>query len=361
MKANLSRFLGALAISWGLSTAAWGQQPLPAPAPLPAPTPAVDGTRNNDSGTTAPMPVVPGGTIDALLPRGGLGGTWVVGGGIYVLGPISSNARAFTNEPIIGRASETNFTVNLNVAPLAFVGYSWDNGWGVRFRWYQFSADASASATFAGQVEDATGRQAQLLGSGTVSASGHLHVSAYDLEATYNTTMGQWLLVGSAGARYGQINQGYGFEAAAVATGRSFASSDNHDFNGFGPTFALEGHRRLGDSTFGLYASARASILFGSGQYSDSSMLTISPGNGRATGLGTSSSSSQTSVIPVGELEFGGEWSRAWGRLRLFAQVGVVGQIWWGTGSASDSASSQSGAPSNLGFIGGVARAGVSF
>jgi hypothetical protein len=70
----------------------------------------------------------------------------------------------------------------------------------------------------------------------------------------------------------------------------------------------------------------------------------------------------QADVIPVGELEIGGEYSRDLGRYRLFAQAGLVGQVWWGAGNAANNNSG--GSPNNssdLGFLGFVFRGGISF
>jgi hypothetical protein len=68
------------------------------------------------------------------------------------------------------------------------------------------------------------------------------------------------------------------------------------------------------------------------------------------------------SLMPVGELEVGAEYGYQFGRARVFAQTGLVGQIWWGAGNASDTADNlSSDSSSNLGFIGLVFRAGVTY
>jgi len=326
-----------------------------------APNPGAIGT----GGTCSPTPIICGGCLESFLPKCGFGGTWVAGGGVYYMEAIYNNNRAFVADS--GKAfsstfASQNFNNNLQVAPLAFVGYSWDNGFGIRFRWFGFNQNQSAGTTIGSgniTVFDASGNNTIGFGKGTtIVANSHLYLSAYDLEATYNTTIGKWLLIGSAGARYAQINQAYSIASVDAAGVALAGSGSNHDFNGFGPTVSLEGHRQIGCSGFGVYASARASILFGSGHLSSGSVT------GPASDIGFTSSTasgSQTSVIPVGEMEIGGEWSKAWGRFRVFAQVGVIGQIWWGTGNAAEPTIFSSGSPSNLGFIGGVARAGIAF
>jgi len=374
MKATLTRFLGTLAIGWGLTAAVWAQQPLPGPTPLPPPTQAGPPDQAPPPGITispggcTPAPIVSGGCLDSCLPQCGFGGTWVVGGGVYYMAPFYNNNRAFTTSSTTFAATGTatttgltNFNNKLQIAPLAFVGYSWDNGVGIRFRWFQFREDNSAGATLDGttSVSDALGNvmtPGPAAKGTTVTASAHLYLSAYDLEATYTYACGKWLVIGAAGARYAQINQGYSANATDPAGVAIFNGGSNHNFNGFGPTVALEGHRQICDLGFGVYASARASILFGSGHLSNGFSVTALDDPTSVSNAG-----SQVSVIPVGELEMGGEWTTCWRRFRFFAQVGVVGQIWWGTGNASEPTINSSGSPSNLGFIGGVARAGITF
>jgi len=113
--------------------------------------------------------------------------------------------------------------------------------------------------------------------------------------------------------------------------------------------------------------SARGSLLFGSGsQFGSATAPDLI--NGGVNAVGTNS---QTSVMPVGEIELGSEVFYNWGRFRLFGQVGVVGQAWWGAGNASQGLNLAASTPTfptttgqgnnTLGFIGGVARVGLSF
>jgi hypothetical protein len=51
-------------------------------------------------------------------------------------------------------------------------------------------------------------------------------------------------------------------------------------------------------------------------------------------------------MLSIGELEFGLQYSRSWGRgAALFVRGGYEGQIWWGAGGPTDT-------DSNLGLDG---------
>ena len=160
---------------------------------------------------------------------------------------------------------------------------------------------------------------------------------------------------------YVHMSQSYTLNVNDPVNG-TFFSNGSHDFNGFGPTVAFEGHYRFGNSDFGLYGSTRGTLLFGSNaqNYFATTPMTSLAGSSSAAG-----------ILPVGELEIGGEWSHCWGRFRLSAQLGVIGQIWFNGGNAAQSANlsgaggtnfgGQINSPGNFGFFGGVGRVGVSF
>src|SRR5262249_50658941 len=69
------------------------------------------------------------------------------------------------------------------------------------------------------------------------------------------------------------------------------------------------------------------------------------------------------SVLPIGELEIGVEYSRNVGRAKAFVQTGFVGQVWWGGGNASniDPNGFTSAASQNFGFVGLALRAGIRY
>jgi len=346
-----------------------GQSPLPDPVPVlaPAASNAVAPSTKDITGTATVIPATPivaGGCLDTCLPR--CNGGWSVGGGVYVMQPFFGSNPAFFTQRTVGGATVTHqqdFSSEISVAPLAYLGYTWANGWGIRGRWFEFTSSGSAGSPINSSttVFDATSVLGALPApagtTATAIASSRMILSVYDLEATYARTFDQWSFLFSAGVRYAHLSQDYSISVTdAGANLGSVASSQT--FNGLGPTLALEAHRQLGSSDFALYGSARGSLLFGTLDQDSSASPVIRGG-----------SSSSTDVLPIGELEMGGEWGHTCERFRFSAQLGVVGQIWWGGGNASQGAYLNTinigGLPpssaGNFGFIGGVFRAGVSF
>jgi hypothetical protein len=99
-----------------------------------------------------------------------------------------------------------------------------------------------------------------------------------------------------------------------------------HNFHGVGPTLAVESRRPFGASGLALIASARGSVVLGSAKQ-DAALpdQNVVAADHRDRGL------------PIGELELGLEYGRALGGSRLFGQVALVGQDWFGAGGASRS------------------------
>ena len=88
------------------------------------------------------------------------------------------------------------------------------------------------------------------------AAGSNMTLSVYDLEATRVFTLDRWSFLAAGGLRYAHLNQNFSVSLAdaGVNVGTETAS---HNFNGFGPTLALEARRQLGDTDFGLYGTAR--------------------------------------------------------------------------------------------------------
>jgi len=339
--------------------------PLPA-APLPSKTAASDpmmpAHRNEFTNMNFDVNVT-NSVHDDPRPSG----YWTIGGGVYFMTPYyTSNPAFFTGNATGTNFALTDFHQHMTVSPLAWVGYTWDNGWGIRGRWFQFSGNAQAGFT-----ADANTTEVGIPTAGTfgitpgtlVAATNNLRLNAYDLEATNLWVLGRWSFLASAGVRYVHYSQDYQFIALDPVFGNTTASSGNN-FNGAGPTLSVEMRRLIGfndgpgDGTrVYLYASARGSLLYGaSHQFATGSIgFSVSDPNFVA---------SQTTVVPVGELEIGAEWTNTFGRLRFFAQAAFIGQAWCGGNNASAGIAGfefGTGVLSNFGFVGGVVRAGINF
>src|SRR5262249_17998589 len=157
------------------------------------------------------------------------------------------------------------------------------------------------------------------------------------VEVTQDWRPGRWILTGSAGARYVHMSQSY--EAATKLTAGVNSPFDgdllisaSHNFNGAGPIVGLNAKRALGNSGLSLYGNSRATILFGTGKEVNSYFASEGVGNSIRENL----TSRQTDVLPILEMEFGGEYGKRIGRTYAFAQVGFVSQVWFGGGNATN-------------------------
>jgi hypothetical protein len=297
-------------------------------------------------------------------------GTWSAGAGIYLIAPnfeTNPAVRISTATGVATTTTQRDFTWGSEVAPLAWLAYTREDGWGVRGRWYNFDGDSNVSAVHDGSAgltlifPDPLG----VIGTPTVTTEStfdiqsNLRLDVWDLEATKSLQSGPWTLLVAAGVRYAHMSQDYNFVGVETATGDTATLRSGHNFNGIGPSFALESRRALGGNGLALYGNARGAVLFGTAKQTAFFALADAAGVVTASALNTAQ---QSDVLPVGELEVGLEYGRQMGHVRVFAQAGFVGQVWWGAGNASNTAIfGSSDNSSNLGFVGGAFRLGFSF
>jgi hypothetical protein len=329
------------------------QPPAPAPAPAPVPVPSVP----------VPGPVVNGGTCSSGCASTSPGGcfnflhnhcgTWTASIGAYYMVPVFESNPAYVT--LNGTAFGTqSFNHDFEVAPLATLGYTGLNGWGVRGRVFTFDGDGTntSSPSVGTTIIPAGPSLGTVLGAGdAVVASSNLSLDVYDFEATYTWSNGPWSWLASAGARYVDLSQDYNLSivSGGVATNTVTGTSS---FKGAGPTFSFEARRQLANPALALYGTVRGSILFGSGEQTSA---TSGAGFGAFT-----TTANQTDVLSIGEMEIGGEWGKDFGRYRLFTQLGFVGQVWFGGGNAAQGPNGTD-LGQNFGFYGGVARIGLNF
>jgi hypothetical protein len=369
MRQKLLRILSLFVVG-GLALPATAQPPAPTPGPLPTevqPLPNPDTIPNGNPGIVqgAPPPIsanIVGSTLGCGDGCCNPTGYWTISGGIYYMRPfIGSNPAIFTSSgigtPLIIN-HQADFSQRFNVAPTANLGYTFGNGWGIRGHWDQFSSNGSSSANVpaGGSIFPASGNPiVGTPGPASALASSNVRLSVFDLESTYTSTWGQWSYLVGGGLRYAAIKQSYELDVTPTGGALNFFTAE-HNFSGLGPTAAFEARRQIGCSCISVYGTVRGSLLFGWG-----SQNSVSGINGAETIAGGGSSAS---VIPIGEGEVGIEASHSWGRFRVFVQFGVVGQVWWGVGNASTGLDLSTGGTSsnnNIGFVGGVVRAGVNF
>jgi hypothetical protein len=334
-------------------------------------------------------------------------GRWYAGGGIYWMQPNFQTNPAFRTSTVgVAVAPVTAATVNrqrdfsydAEIAPLFWLGYEGANGLGVRGRWFNFEGDSNVAVSNTGAdpalivgtpsplgvTPIISSTAAVVLGGvttgglGTLSAVSDLNLDVWDLEATKRFTPGQWNLLVAAGLRYAHMSQNYraGGTLTVPVTGEILTEDlrASHNFNGLGPTLALESKRALGDSGLSFYGNARGSVLFGNGRQRANRSNIVTLGGVTLANVLEDNETSQDDVLSVGELEVGAEYGANAGRFRWFVQAGFVGQVWLGAGNASNTAAFGGGvvgAPaasvvsgtesSNMGFVGGVFRLGINF
>ncbi len=352
--------------------------PITSGPPVIPPTPVVSGGTcgggilGGCGGGILSTPIFHGGLLDSVLPAGNGcgcgGGNWIAGGGVYVIQPFFSTNPAFSTKRIVGTSlanRQYDIGQQVNVAPLAFIGYNFGNNFGIRARWFDFQGNGHNGTTLGTGESVLTPTGTFVAGSpgSTVSANSSLHLQVYDLEFTYLQGDPNWSLLYSAGVRYALTSQNYQLNVADSSTGALNTFNAYHNFGGIGPTLALEGRHQLGNTPFALYGSGRGSILFGAASQNSSANTPSADTDFTLV----SGDSRQTIVLPVGEIELGAEWAQTYGRVHVFVQVGVVGQVWWGGGNASQALylstgpGNSSSQTNNFGFLGGVARAGIAF
>jgi hypothetical protein len=350
-------------------------------------------------GTLVPPPPANGGTADVAPPllapgeiasptegtapsdRSGV----ISGVGLYLIQPYFQNNPAYTvffektvntvldptnpnTQTLAEGADRVNVHQHLAVAPLVWLGYVNEDGFGGRARWWSYRQGTSQTmnlAPFAGSfstsmqmgqtvivstgtlytVTSATPLGLQAFGdtlgiqhgaeATALTVTTELSLQVIDLELLQDFRAGGCNFLFAAGLRLASLDQtynAYDFQSASAAELRTLLSSYN--FRGLGPTVALETRRPLGDSGLSLYGSARGALIFGSADQNASfggqELRNDDPNPQFAN-------QHRDRALPVAEMEVGVEYGRPVGRSWLFGQVALVGQEWFGAGNASDS------------------------
>ncbi len=278
-------------------------------------------------------------------------------GGIYLFQPTFQSDPALVVTHAGGGTQQLDFHRNMIASPTAWLGITTDRGWGVRARWYTFDQNATLiQAAGAGDTLTPASPVKAVLTPvfATASATSELHLDSWDFEGTCTLQRAHWLLLLGGGLRYVHLDQTYSAVLTDAAGGLTTAGA-NHNFNGVGPTFSLQGKRPFGHTCFATYGNVHGSVLFGS---ASDTYTGLAP-----TGASGSFSRHTIDVLPIGELEVGVEYNKPVQHTCVFVQAGFVGQVFWGGGSPSnfDSVNSSASANSNFGLVGLAVRAGITF
>ena len=285
---------------------------------------------------------------------------WLAGADLVLLRPFFSHNPAFTVMQADGASFEnftdTNFTYDLAMSPRIWLEYRSADDLGVRTQFWQFDQGSNAATTSPpangfGRVIPPTFDGVDIsttIPTDRFIADSALNAYYIDAEVTKRGSFACWDVVGSAGLRYASVEQRY---TAQLRTGPGTLAgllNLQHRVQGIGPTLAIETRRSLFDGLT-LFANGRGSLLFGQSQ------ATFIGGEDLdlATPFHTSYRSSQDSLLPIGEMQLGGEWwSPASSLGQLFVRSALETQFWNGVGNAS----SENG---NLGLIGFSVGVGI--
>ena len=184
------------------------------------------------------------------------------------------------------------------------------SGFGVRFQYFDWENDPSAtSPNYVGNWENGV----DLEFSGAVE----IDVMAIDIEATQRAVFRAWDLVVSGGLRHGQVEIS---QPGDLFTGVStfYGIRSGVEFEGTGPTMALEAIRPLGQTNLSLVGRARTALLFGELDQM------------RTFGGGAAPTSPNTTddFVQVTELQFGVNYQRRIGRADASFGVFWEAQRW---------------------------------
>lgn len=292
-------------------------------------------------------------------------------------------------------APRFNFTTDFG--PRVTLGAVSESGLGFRTSWWFLDGFDQETNVGGGNAVNATVRSVPVFGvPGFTSPSpaglafgvlkdaldfdNRIRLQVFDTEAFKDFRGPCWSLLISGGARYGYLAETYrGFRfnsgAAQSTTGsgrtrvtRTILLAEDSDvlssgrgFEGGGPTTALELRRRLG-AGFSAYVSARGSVLFGRERTRSfqRTVDTVQTAAGTVTAPLNSAvrvvqnSAAESETISMGDFEGGIDWTWNLGRVLLFAQVGLVNETWFGSGSAT----SRGG---DTGFAGLHVSAGINY
>ncbi|MFO0843410.1 MAG: Lpg1974 family pore-forming outer membrane protein [Gemmataceae bacterium] len=322
---NLTRpFLLALA-ALGLHVGVTFGQPAPEPARLPPAAPTTP---------TAALAVPPQATPTALpagqstdqYPDGLIGGA-----ALLLVKPYFENNPAYFVNDRQGKQVHTSEHVdirhNLQATPQVWLGYICESGVGARARYWYLRSDTSQTLEDPTRVVTAHPAGLSLIQdhASQLIVDSKLRLHVLDLEGLQAFRGDSWDVLLSAGVRLARISQSYdAFATAADGFGISLLS--RHTFEGAGPVIAGEARRMIGDTGLALYGNARGSLLFGTANQSAAIPVANDVGSDR-----------RHRGLLTGEVELGLEYGCNLGGTWLFGQVGLVGQNWFGAGSASRS------------------------
>jgi hypothetical protein len=325
-------------------------------------------------------------------------GHWEIGAGVFVAKPFFEDSTAFTasNTPPVGPSSNKNATTfqwEASAAPIVWA--AWKTGcMGIRASYFTFDETSRTIAVanpptgpgslvinepetlpdpksfigglstsppfhfgdfFSPSIIALRAAAPPPLGPGIISPDhltfvSSLRVDTVTLEATEEFALGSVAFMVSGGARYLYHRQSYHATLTNnVTVGAAFAIENDtldyeHTFTGGGPTASVCARQPFGETGLSMYGNVRGSFMVGTGRQTFRAVQLIhdtgiSPPPPavpltQSTLLTDQFASNRDDTLPVIELEIGLEYTADFGAWLLFTQAGIVGQNYFGAGSA---------------------------
>jgi hypothetical protein len=276
------------------------------------------------------------------------------------------------NGPVLLATVPNEFTHEYRLSGEAELGWKNCDGFGFRGRFFWIHDSASTSfvdnqgfqsdPNFPGlvfnQISGVAFHSGNPLGLGFTSVgtadapslfttSSSLRLQSLDLEATSDCHLGCLETTWSAGLRWLHIAQTYNASDVVInpdalvapnVIPRAQVLTSGHDVNAFGPTIGL-GARYPIASSFSAVAQTRFGILYSNSRATANLVeIPVDPEHYQPLlGLTNEAKESRCSILPVGELELGGEYTRTLGcnGPELFVRGSVLSQCYWGAGRAA--------------------------
>jgi hypothetical protein len=259
------------------------------------------------------------------------------------LKPHFENSTAFISSQSgnIGARSESRsheFDYDWDAASRIVLGYTNDCGLGIRTRYFQYDHDSNRPIVnvVPGVGDVQTPAIAPILGNGQqffldnaaapeFTAQHSLELQTWDFEVTNQLTFCRSLVTVGGGLRYVLMEQRYR-AASQLPNGGAVSEvlTNHHDFEGIGPTLALDLLRPVSCcSGLAVYFSGRGSVLFGE---SNQAYTKTDPAGVFSTETYTRNGADNS--LYIAELGLGVQYTRGC----FFGRGGWEGQYWSGTG-----------------------------
>jgi Legionella pneumophila major outer membrane protein precursor len=256
--------------------------------------------------------------------------------------------RRESNNAGLDTLSETAFDYGTPLSPRVWLETMQGEQLGFRITYWQFDQAAegisqSPPANGFGRIQPPPFGSIDLsttTSGSRLNAGADLNAYTIDVEATECFNTGLWGWLGTAGIRYGEVDQGYQSRLTNAAGNAQGRVDFNHRIQGVGPTMSLRTSRPFLRS-LSLFGLARGSLLYGDGETS----LQAIEDQDLTNPLTTNQTSERDDLLPIGELQLGLQYTPFCGKKQPYIHLALEGQVWHGAGSAS----SEEG---NLGFFG---------